>query len=365
METTDKPQEPATGRRPAGASPSRDEHDSFLRSVTLVDWLVLLLVLLYLLVSREPLPSPAITVGAVVAFAAFLLGFRSHRFPVRSPVRRIALDVFVTVAFLTAVVTQAGGADSPLANLFLLPLVLSAVTLRARVTVLVFLVVSLALVWLHLIGEAGREEPRVVLAHLLGELGPLGLVTYLTHRLAGSILLARQRIQELAERDPLTGLANVRSIDQLIAREHEARTASGRGAYSVLVADLDRLKAINDAYGHEAGNAALRNAAAAMTRAIRATDVAARYGGDEFVVFLPDATPEVAEAVAQRVRNATFQSLFLAGERMQRMTISVGTGSYPRDGRSVSDVMAAADKRMYQDKSLRRRPVDPPPLRAV
>jgi diguanylate cyclase (GGDEF)-like protein len=225
--------------------------------------------------------------------------------------------------------------------------------------------VSLALVWLHLIGEAGREEPRVVLAHLLGELGPLGLVTYLTHRLAGSILLARQRIQELAERDPLTGLANVRSIDQLIAREHEARTASGRGAYSVLVADLDRLKAINDAYGHEAGNAALRNAAAAMTRAIRATDVAARYGGDEFVVFLPDATPEVAEAVAQRVRNATFQSLFLAGERMQRMTISVGTGSYPRDGRSVSDVMAAADKRMYQDKSLRRRPVDPPPLRAV
>jgi diguanylate cyclase (GGDEF)-like protein len=357
--------DPAIRGRQAASNGSGDEHDSFLRSVALVDWLVLLLVVLYMLVSREPVPNPALTTGAIVGFALFLLGFRWSRFPVRSPVRRIVLDVFVTVVFLTAVVSQAGGADSPLVNLYLLPLVLSAVTLRTRVTLAAFLLVAAAILSLHLAGPEHRHGPQVVFAHLLGELGPLGLVTYLTHRLAGSILLARQRIQELAERDPLTGLVNLRSMDQLIAREHEARTASGRGAYSVLVADLDRLKAINDGFGHDAGNAALRNAAAAIQRAIRATDTASRYGGDEFVVFLPDASPEIAEAVAQRVRNATYQSLFLAGERMQRMTISVGVGSFPRDGRNVSDVMAAADKRMYQDKSLRRRPGDPPPLRAV
>ena len=359
-----KPPPPARDRRRAQER-FGDEHESFLRSVTLVDWLVLLLVILYLLVSREPAPSLALTGGAIAGFAGFLVAFRSKRFPLRSPVRRIALDVFVTVVFLTIVVTQAGGADSPLVNLYLLPLVLSAVTLRARVTLLAFLLVGVAVLLLHLVAPGERHGPQMIVAHLLGELGPFGLVTYLTHRLAGSILLARRRIQDLAERDPLTGLVNLRSMDELIAREHQSRSAAGRGAWSVLVADLDRLKAINDGFGHDAGNAALRNAAAAIQRAIRTTDPASLYGGDEFVVFLPDASPEVAEAVAQRIRNATFQSLFLAGDRMQRMTISVGVGSYPRDGRKVSDVMAAADKRMYQDKSLRRRPGDPPPLRAV
>jgi diguanylate cyclase (GGDEF)-like protein len=357
---------PARGRdrRRADLLPG-DEHDSFLRSVTLVDWLALLLVVLYLLLRGTPPPNPALTAVAVAGFAGFLLAFRSPRFPLRSPVRRIALDVFVTVVFLTVVVMQAGGPDSPLVNLYLLPLVLSAVTLRARVTLLAFLLVGVAVLLLHLTESGDRPGPQVIAAHLLGELGPFGLVTYLTHRLAGSILLARRRIQELAERDALTGLVNLRSMDELIAREHESRSAAGRGTWSVLVADLDRLKAINDGFGHEAGNAALRNAAAAIQRAIRATDTASRYGGDEFVVFLPDTSPDVAEAVAQRIRNATFQSLFKAGDRMQRMTISVGVGSYPRDGRTISDVMAAADKRMYQDKSLRRRPGDPPPLRAV
>lgn len=331
----------------------------------LVDWLVLVLVVLYLLVSSEPRPNVAVTGGAVVAFALFLVAFRWKSFPVRSPVRRIALDVFVTVAFLAVVVSQADGADSPLVNLFVLPLVLSAVTLRAPATAVAFAAVAVAIAALHLAEPAGHEGRQVLLAHMLGELGPLALVTYLTHRLAGSILLARRRIQELAERDPLTGLFNVRSMDELIAREHEARAAQGRGSYALLVADLDRLKAINDGFGHEAGNAALRNAAAAIQRAIRATDTAARYGGDEFVVFLPDASPEVAEAVAQRMRNATFQSLFQAGGRMHRTTLSVGAGSYPRDGRSPSEVMAAADRRMYQDKTLRRRAGEGPPLRAV
>ncbi len=271
-----KPPPPARDRRRAQER-FGDEHESFLRSVTLVDWLVLLLVILYLLVSREPAPSLALTGGAIAGFAGFLVAFRSKRFPLRSPVRRIALDVFVTVVFLTIVVTQAGGADSPLVNLYLLPLVLSAVTLRARVTLLAFLLVGVAVLLLHLVAPGERHGPQMIVAHLLGELGPFGLVTYLTHRLAGSILLARRRIQDLAERDPLTGLVNLRSMDELIAREHQSRSAAGRGAWSVLVADLDRLKAINDGFGHDAGNAALRNAAAAIQRAIRTTDTASRY----------------------------------------------------------------------------------------
>ena len=95
--------------------------------------------------------------------------------------------------------------------------------------------------------------------------------------------------------------------------------------------------------------------AGAIQRAIRTCDVAGRYGGDEFVLFLPEATPEVAETIAQRVRNNVHKSLFPVGERLQRMTVSVGAASYPQDGKQDEDIIDAADLGMQRDKALRRR----------
>ncbi len=82
--------------------------------------------------------------------------------------------------------------------------------------------------------------------------------------------------------------------------------------------------------------------------------MAARYGGDEFVIFLPEATPEVAETVAQRVRNHVYRSLFPVGERLQRMTVSVGSASYPRDGGQSEDIVSAAAVRTKRDRELRQ-----------
>jgi len=341
-----------------------DHHPGLLRSVGLLDWLVLLAVVLYLVVSGQPLPSPAVGLAAIGGFAAFLVALRWRHFPVRSPLRRTALAVLVTVAFITAMVTQSGGAASPLINLYLLPLAHAAMTLAIPGVVAVFALVSAAFLGVHLLPGAAGGVP-LVLAHVVGELGPFGLVTYLICRLGGYVQFARRRIEDLAERDPLTGLANRQAIDDRLAREHDARSAAAHGRYALLMADLDRMKDVNDRYGHEAGDAALRNAAAAITRATRATDMAGRYGADEFLVFLPDSGPDVAEAVAQRIRNATFQSLFEAGDRMHRMTISVGVATYPRDGRSLAQLLTAAERRMYQDKSLRRQSEDLPPLRVV
>jgi diguanylate cyclase (GGDEF)-like protein len=117
---------------------------------------------------------------------------------------------------------------------------------------------------------------------------------------------------------------------------------------------MDDLKQLNDEHGHQAGNRAITSVAGAIQRAIRTTDMAARYGGDEFIVFLPEATAEVAEAVAQRIRNNVFRSLFPVGERLQRMTVSVGAASYPRDGAQYDDVVSAADARRHRDRELRR-----------
>lgn len=335
-----------------------DEHESFLQSVAQVDWLVLAVVGLYLAVDRTPLPQTGATVAAMAAFGAFVLLFRSRFFPLRATVARIAIGVAVTVAFITFVAAQSGATSSPLVNLFLLPIVLAAVVLGARGTVAAFGLVTVA--WLSLLSleVSGVSAGLPLFARVLGELGPFALVAYLTQRLSGSIMSARQRIAELAERDAHTGLLNLGSFTDMLGREHAARTGATGTGYAVLMIDMDRLKQLNDTLGHDAGNSALRNVAESIKRAIRTTDVAARYGGDEFVVFLPDANAQMAEAVAQRIRNTVYQSLFEASGRMHRVTVSVGAAMYPRDGRTAADVLAVADKRMYQDKNLRRRAGD-------
>jgi diguanylate cyclase (GGDEF)-like protein len=344
---------PQTGAAPATGT-GQDEHAVFLRSMEQVDWLALLVVALYLLVDDAPLPQPVLALATMLAFGAFVLALRWRGFPLRSPRGRIALDVAITILFISVSATQSGGPASPLVNLFLLPVVLAAVTLGRRGTFVVFAAIAVA--WIGLSALAGElANPRPALfARIFGQLGPFALVAYLTQRLAGSIITARRRIAELAERDGLTDLINLRSFQEILQREHAARSAPGGGRYAVLMVDMDRLKHVNDTWGHEAGNAALRNVADALKRAIRASDVAARYGGDEFAVFLPDATPEVAAAVAQRIRNTVYKSLFQPGGRLQRVTVSVGVGAYPQDGRTPGDTIAAADRQMYQEKKLRR-----------
>ncbi len=331
----------------------RDEHASIMRSLARIDWLVLLAVALYALVLRAPQPSSRLLYAAIAAYLLVVIAFRWRGFPLRDTHSRIALGAAAMVVFITVVATQTGGAESPMVNLFLLPIVEVAMTLGRRGAVVIFAAVLLAFLSL-VAGEGAPQSAGALLTQLFGQLGPWALVAYVTQALAGTILTARRRIEEMAERDSLTGLYNLRTFKGLLAREHGLRARGGRGSYAILHVDVDDLKAINDEHGHQAGNRAISTVASALQRAIRTTDMAARFGGDEFVVFLPEAAPEVGESVAQRIRNHVHKSLFPVGERLQRTTVSVGTASYPRDGAHEDDVVAAAVQRCRRDRELRR-----------
>jgi len=344
--------EPQIGTRGTDIRPAG--HGSIRKSLMRVDWLVLLAVALYTFVPHPPPSSPKLLYAAIALFTAFVLALRWRGFPVRGTGERIALSAAAMVAFITVVAIQTGGTQSPLINLYLLPIVVAAMTLGARGATIVFAGVVLAYLSV-IVGDGPLPKAPELLVQLFGELGPYALVAYLTQVLAGSVMSARRRIEELAERDGLTGMLNLRAFRTLLHREHELRSRSARGGYGVLVIDMDQLKQLNDAHGHQVGNRAITTVAGAIQRAIRTSDIAARYGGDEFVLFLPEATPEVAETVAQRVRNNVYKSLFPVGERLQRMTVSVGAASYPRDGQHHEDIIGAADLRMQRDKELRRR----------
>jgi diguanylate cyclase (GGDEF)-like protein len=147
----------------------------------------------------------------------------------------------------------------------------------------------------------------------------------------------------------------MRAFARLAEQEHELASRVER-AYSILMVDIDHLKAVNDTYGHEAGNRAVKLVADALQRLTRSTDIVARYGGDEFIVLLANADRAAAEEVAQRVRNVVFATTLEVDVKMVRLKVNVGAASFPENGNALQPVMTAADRLMYKDKELR----DPP-----
>ncbi len=147
-----------------------------------------------------------------------------------------------------------------------------------------------------------------------------------------------------ARHDGLTGLANYREFMDRFEAEVRRADRSHR-FFTLLLLDLDQLKRINDLHGHLAGNRALRRLAAVMKEHCRATDLAARYGGDEFAVLLIDSDRGMAEHVAQRIEQRLRSDL-----EKPMLSVSIGIGVYPDDGRTPAEIIEAADQRLYRRK---------------
>jgi len=156
---------------------------------------------------------------------------------------------------------------------------------------------------------------------------------------------AEDHVRQLASSDPLTGLANYRRLIEAIDSEIK-RYARSHASFAILLLDLDHLKKINDRYGHLVGSRALCRLADILRLHSREIDLVARYGGDEFVVVLPETSAESALLIAQRI-----------SDRLRRdsedppLSASTGVAVYPTDGQSLDDLLIAADRALYREKS--------------
>lgn len=327
----------------------------FARSVSEVEWLLLILVVLYLFVVNPALAQNALVVGVLLGFAAFILMFRYARPFAKQTRLKLVVEIFVMLAFLTIVLVPAGGPDNPLVNLYLLPIVTAALALGKRATALVMLLVC-ACYALLATATIGSEALTVDFAtEAAGLLAPFVLVAFSTTLLVDNIYVAKQRIRALSDRDELTGVYNLRAFTRLAEREHDLASRAER-VYSILLVDIEHLKALNDTYGHEAGNRAVKLVADALVRLTRSTDIVARFGGDEFIVFLGNADKAAGEEVAQRIRNVVFSTTLEVDVKMVRLKVNVGVGTFPDDGNALQPVMTAADRAMYKDKERREPP---------
>jgi diguanylate cyclase (GGDEF)-like protein len=162
------------------------------------------------------------------------------------------------------------------------------------------------------------------------------------------------RLEHLAATDPLTGAANRRQFIERVEVEIE-RARRGDVPFSLLALDLDHFKAINDAYGHQAGDTVLREFVQKCTDAIHPYDDLARVGGEEFMVLLPHAGLDAALATGERIRSMIAGSVFGVGSgRRGEVTVSVGASQFGRDGDTIDTILRAADERLYCAKHLGR-----------
>jgi len=160
----------------------------------------------------------------------------------------------------------------------------------------------------------------------------------------------REALRTQAIRDPLTGLYNRRYLEEMLEREIRRAIRSDQ-SLGLLMLDLDHFKRFNDTYGHDAGDAVLREAAMFLARNVRAEDIVCRFGGEEFVVILPTASVEAAASRAERLRSKLRDLTVLhQGRSLGAITVSVGVADVPRHGTSPKQVIEAADAALYRAK---------------
>jgi two-component system cell cycle response regulator len=174
-------------------------------------------------------------------------------------------------------------------------------------------------------------------------------------RFADKLRDAVQASMELAVTDPLTGLHNRRYLDNHLSALFDDAIARGR-QMSILLLDIDRFKAINDGFGHDAGDEVLREFAERVRAHTRGIDLVARYGGEEIVVAVPDTPLEGAQAVAERIRERVEGSPFVVhgGGRSIEVTVSVGVAARQAGDRSAAEMLKRADLALYRAKEQGR-----------
>lgn len=325
-----------------------EELRGFSRTVAEIEWLLLILVLLYQLVLSPDEVTSAALAMAMFFFAAFVLSFHYANFYRQENQWKLVTETLVMIVFITWVLLYTGGATSPLNDLYLLVVIVSALTLGKLITLLQLVLIAACFVWL---GYPQRNILSLPFGTaLVAQITPMLLVAYITTMLSADIRRAYGHMKLLSETDELTGVLNMRAFNAVAERVFRQAERYAR-PFSVLMIDSDHLKSVNDTLGHEAGNRLLKLTVQCIQSQLRQTDVVARFGGDEFVVVLPETPANGAVGVAERIRKSIESSPLTTRDKKISATVSIGIAGYPNQGHDLDTVLERADHAMYASKN--------------
>jgi two-component system, cell cycle response regulator len=177
------------------------------------------------------------------------------------------------------------------------------------------------------------------------------IIMLIASALSLALVARSQKLLQLATSDPLTGLFNRGYVDDRLAIELSRARRYGK-LLTLAVIDADRFKLLNDMHGHTAGDLVLRNIGSTLRDSCRQSDTVGRYGGEEFVIILPETDIEAAHVKMESLRDLVARTPIELGTRgtSVHVTISAGLASFPQDGKNAADLFALADERMFQAK---------------
>jgi len=270
-------------------------------------------------------------------------------------VERCAWDTLALLAMATGISYATGGVHSPVLALYLLPLTGAAIALGRLGYAVIALLVAAAAIALGATTPGSSIDTANFVVWLIGTLAPALIATTAIAALVEQMQGAERYIQDLSATDRLTGLLNHRAFEEILLREHRKAERYGR-PYCVLIIDVENIKQLNETLGHDAGNQLLIAVAAAISRSIRASDVASRFGGDEFAVLLTDTDLPIATTVGQRIRSHVYAGTISVANRMIRANVHLGLAGFPKDKRNHKELLVLADQRMQHDRESNRTP---------
>lgn len=289
----------------------------------------------------------------MICYCSLVLVFRYLNFHTRETRWKLAFETWLMIGFITAVLWFTGMIDSPLLNLYLLVIIACAMTLGKIMTLLEVGLIACCYLFMGYHAYAVDIFSLETFTLLMAKFSPFLLVAYVTSMLASDIKAAKNKITVLSQTDELTGLLNMRAFNIILEKEI-ASAARYSTPYTVLMIDVDGLKQVNDHFGHTTGSHLVKTVGNSLRNCVRTSDVLARYGGDEFVVLMPQTSTQDALTAAERIR-ATFDNTAfdIHGNRIG-VTVSVGIASYPDCVDEAEQVLEKADVALYRSKQAGR-----------
>lgn len=350
-----------------GSASAETASGSFDGVIRVVWWLSIVGVLVGVGISGA-YPRDQGAIFAVGGAAALVVVLLHELLPPRWRSRWLmVLEVMAALALATGVVLLTGHAQSPFVFSYYLLAVAVALTVGGWAAMAVAGAAALAYLGVAWV-DPGR--PQFTGGDLLGIAlngGSIFVLSYLAAVFATSERRLRATIERLWRIDHLTGLIRREELAPALAQEVQRSRRSDR-PFCLLMCDLDGLKALNDSLGHERGDAVLRGVGSAIRRSTRTVDSAYRYGGDEFVVLLPETEYHGAYLVAEKIRGGVEEVGHAFGAAGQLLTsVSIGLVSYPEDGMTADELLLASDRAMYHAKGFGKNQIsgDPRPPRRL
>ncbi len=327
-----------------------DGHGTYDRVVRIVSWTLILATAVIVSVTGLWADDQA-AILVLLALAAIFVLIVHELLPADTlGPAKFVVEGSVAITAATLLVALTDGVQSPF--FFVYPLIVggAALVVPPRVTVALTAIAAGGYLLAVAVGSPAATLADPAVAATVGiNLTAMILLAYVAMVIAREQRRTRDAAIRLSTIDPLTGLFNRGFFFAAIEREIARSARSGRG-FCLLMMDLDELKTVNDRFGHFHGDRVLRAVGEVITSGVRRIDTAARYGGDEFVVLLPETDPTGAYVLAEKIRQGVEVLELELPDPAIRPSLSIGVVDYPDDGRTPDELMISADGAMYTSK---------------